>query len=89
MFWERQETYREALLEDPPQLLALGVAGILNLEVAALVDDLLGREGPLGLAPSRLAPPLVDGGDLLGEELVLHAGVHGGAEHVVGGHAGR
>jgi hypothetical protein len=44
--------YLEAVLEDIPQLLALGVAGVLNLEIATLAGDLLGSEGPLGVPPS-------------------------------------
>ena len=81
--------YLEALLENLEQLLALRVAGVLNLEVAAFADNLLGREGPLGVPPSRLTPPPLNLRDLLGEELVLPVKIRGGIQHVVGGHAGR
>jgi len=66
----------------------LSIAGIFNLEVAALVDNLLGREGPLGVPPSWLAPPPLDFLNLFGEKLVLHVGIDGKIDHVTGSHGG-
>jgi len=83
------KTYRKALLEDLPQFLGLLVAGILDLEVATLVDDLLSGEGALGVAPPRIAPPLLDLLNLLREELVLQRGINRGVLHVVGRHCVR
>lgn len=79
----------EAALEDAPQLLRLGVTGVLNLEMAALGNDLLGSEGALRVPPSFAAPPLLDLGHLLGEQLVLPARIHGGISHIAGGHDGQ
>lgn len=82
-------TNSEAVLEDLPELLGLGVAGILDLEVSTLGDDLLSGERALGVPPARVAPPLLDLLDLLGEKLILESGIHGGVVHVVGSHFGR
>ena len=49
----------EPALDDPPQLLALVIAGILDLEVATLGGNLLGGEWPLGMSPPRIRPPLL------------------------------
>lgn len=76
----------EPVLENLPQLLGLGVAGVLNLQVASLGDNLLRGERPLGISPARVGPPALDLRDLLGEELVFHVWVDGGVDHVVGGH---
>ena len=78
--------YLEAVLEDVPQLLGLGGAGILDLEVAALGDNLLGRKGPLGVPPARVGPPGLDLLDLLVEELVLDVRVDSRVAHVLGRH---
>lgn len=86
--WAVSVTYLETVFEDIPQLLALGIAGVLNFEVATLAGNLLGSEGPLGVPPPRIAPPLLDLVDLEGEELVFPVGIHGGIHHVVGGHGG-
>ena len=79
-------THLEALLQNPPQLLRLRIARILNLQIPTLGDNLLGGEGPLGLPPSRVVPPLLDLVHLAGEDFVLGGGVHGRVLHVVGGH---
>jgi hypothetical protein len=81
--------YLETALKDPPQLLGLGVAGILDLQIAPLRDDLLGREGPLCVPPSRVSPPLLNLGNLVGEKAVLQRRVHGRIYHVVGSHRAR
>lgn len=80
--------YLETVLENFPELLGLGIAGIFNLEVAALGDDLLGREGALGVLPAGILPPGLDLSDLLGKEVILDVGVDGRVEHVVCGHDG-
>ena len=82
----RGRAYLETALHDGPELLGLGVAGILNLEVATLGDNLLGGKGTLGVLPARVFPPGLDLGDLLGVEIVLDVRVDGRVDHVVGGH---
>jgi len=81
-------TNLEAVLKNLPQLLGLGVAGVLDLQVSTLGNDLLGGERALGLPPSRVGPPLLDLLDLLLEELIFPCGVHGDVLHVVGSHFG-
>lgn len=45
-------THLEAVLQDIPQLLSLSIAGILNLQMASLGDNLLGGKGTLRVPPS-------------------------------------
>lgn len=72
-------THREPALQDLPQLLAQLVAGVLDLDVSSLRDNLLGGERPLGVSPSRVGPPLLDGLDILLVALLLLVQVrHGG-----------
>ena len=54
-------SHLEVVLNDAPQLLALAVGGVLDLEVATLGDDLLSGIRTLGVPPSRVGPPVLDG----------------------------
>ena len=67
----RSMSCRETTLYDVPQLLALIIAGILYLQVSPLGYNLLRIERPFGMSPSRVLPPLLDGIDVLLEELVF------------------
>lgn len=61
----------EVLLDDLPELLALHVGGVFNLQVSTLGHDLLSSEGTLGVPPSGVLPPSLDGLDLFPVLLVL------------------
>ena len=52
--------YSELLLQVLPKLLRHSIAGVLNGQVASLRSNLLGRERPLGVPPSRIGPPLLE-----------------------------
>jgi len=54
------KTYFESTFKDSPQLLRLGVAWVLNLQVPPLRYNLLGSERSLRISPSRAGPPLLD-----------------------------
>ena len=84
--WAGPNAYLEALLHDVPELLGLGVAGVLNLEVSSLGNDLLSGKGTLGVSPSRILPPGLDLLDLLVEDGVFGVGVDADVVHVVGSH---
>jgi hypothetical protein len=58
-------TYFKSSLEDLPELLALNIRRIVNFQVSALGHDLLGGKGALGVSPSGILPPLLDGIDLV------------------------
>ena len=59
------DPYSELLLQVLPQLLRHDIARVLNGQVASLRSNLLGRERPLGVPPSRIGPPLLELLDLL------------------------
>lgn len=54
------DSYSELLLQVFPQLLRHNIARVLNGQVASLRGNLLGRERPLGVPPSRIGPPLLE-----------------------------
>lgn len=64
-------THGPALLHQTPCLLGQVIAGVVDLEVAALGNNFLGSEGALCESPSRLRPPLLDGLDVVNVLLVL------------------
>lgn len=66
----------ETVLDHAPQLLADLIVGVSNLEIAALLHNLLSSEGPLGVPPPAVLPPGLDS-DNLGLVASLFA-VHGG-----------
>lgn len=70
-------TYCESLLNRLPELLGKVVAGVLDGEVSPLVHNLFGSVCTLGVSPSRVRPPLLDGGNL-GEVLLFFLIGHGG-----------
>lgn len=55
----------EIALQDLPQLLAHSIGRILNLQGTTLGHNLLSSEGPLGVSPSGVLPPLLDGLDIV------------------------
>ena len=61
----KSRSYSKALLQNLPQLLRHGIAGVLDRQVASLRSNLLGGKRPLGEPPSRLRPPLLELLDLL------------------------
>lgn len=71
-------TNLEVLLEDTPELLGLSVRRVLDLQVSTLGHDLLSSEGTLGVPPSRVLPPGLDGLNLLLVLLVLVLEAHCG-----------
>ena len=64
-------THLEPPLEDSPQFLAHSIAWVVNLEAPSLGNNLLGREGPLGVPPSGVRPPFLYGVDVGLVKLVL------------------
>lgn len=58
-------THCEAVLDKFPQLFRLCIAGVFDLDGASLLDDLLSGKWSLGVSPSRVGPPLLDGFDVL------------------------
>lgn len=74
------------MLHNLPELLGLSIARVLNLEVSALGNNLLGGKGTLGVSPSRVLPPGLDLLDLLVEDGVFGVGVDADVVHVVGSH---
>lgn len=82
-------THLEVLLDELPELLALSVGRVFNLQVSTLGDNLLSSEGTLGVPPSGILPPSLDGVDLLPvllvfllEKCLAHIG--GGLEDRIG-----
>ena len=67
---------------------SLSVAGVLNLDRAAIRDDLLGGVGTAGVAPPGVGPPLLHLGDLLVELCLLGVDTHVGKSREVGGDGG-
>ena len=59
-----ERTNLESSLYDLPQLPALIIARILNLEISTLGCNLLSRERPLGVPPSRIRPPFLYRSDI-------------------------
>lgn len=57
--------YLPVLLQDTPQLLRLDTGGVIDGQIAALGDNLLGSEGTLGEAPPGVFPPVLDSLDIL------------------------
>jgi hypothetical protein len=64
-------SYCKLLLQVLPQLLRHGIARVLDGQVASLRSNLLSRERPLGVSPSRIVPPLLELPDLLLVVLIL------------------
>jgi hypothetical protein len=83
---EAATTYRETVLKNVPKLLGLSIAGVVDLQVASLRDNLFCGEGSLGVPPTGITPPCLDLLDLLCEDLVFMVRVHGLVDHVVGRH---
>ena len=54
------DPYSELLLQVLPKFLRHSIAGVLDGQVASLRSNLLGRERPLGVPPSRIGPPLLE-----------------------------
>jgi hypothetical protein len=52
--------YCKPSFNNPPQLLGLHIAGIIDPDVASLLDNLFSGERSLGISPSRIVPPLFD-----------------------------
>lgn len=77
-----RRVYLESALDDFPQLLGLGIAGVCNLQIASLGHNVLSGERPPGVPPPRVGPPLLDLLDLLLELSVL--GVDVGHDVVFG-----
>lgn len=72
-------TNLEVALEDLPELLALDIGRIVDLQVSTLCDDLLGGVGALGVSPAVILPPGLDGLNILLVLLVLvFEETHGG-----------
>ena len=61
----------EPPLEGSPQFLAHSIAWVVNLEAPSLGNNLLSREGPLGVPPSGVRPPFLYGVDVGLVKLVL------------------
>lgn len=61
----------ELVLENVPKLLAHLIIGEYLLDRATLVNDLLGSEGTLCVAPAAVCPPLLYGLDLILELFLL------------------
>ena len=61
---EMIKTYLEPAFKDIPQFLTHSIAWVLNLEVPSFGNNLLGRERPLGVPPSRVRPPFLHGVDV-------------------------
>jgi hypothetical protein len=85
-------TYLETALENIPQLLRHDVAGILDLQRASLRNDILCGKWPLGVSPSRVLPPALDGIDIVGVALVFllqgsHIRRHGSFKGIRGRHS--
>lgn len=68
---EISKTYLESGFEDIPQFLAHSIAWVFNFEGPPLGNDLLSREGPLRVSPSRVRPPFLHGVDVRLIKLVL------------------
>lgn len=64
-------TYLEVGLDETPELLRQGVGRVVNLDSPTLGHNLFGREGTLGVPPSRVVPPGLDLVDLVPVLLVL------------------
>lgn len=64
-------TYLEVTLQDVPELLALSISRILNLQIPTLGHNLFSGKRTLGVAPSRVLPPGLDVVDLLQVLLVF------------------
>lgn len=65
------KTYLEPGFEDIPQFLAHSIAWVFNFKGPSLSNDLLSREGPLRVSPSRVRPPFLHGVDIRLIKLVL------------------
>jgi hypothetical protein len=59
------DPYLKVVLQSVPELLSLDGGRVVDSQVATLGDNLLGREGSLGVSPSRVLPPVLDGLDFL------------------------
>ena len=55
-----EQTDLEPVLDNPPKLLCLNIAGIFNFYVSSLLHDLLRCERSSGVSPPRVRPPLLD-----------------------------
>ena len=64
-------TRLEPVLDNPPQLLGLGVAGIFNLQIAPFCNDFFCSKRPLGVSPPGVAPPFLDSFDIVEVDLVF------------------
>jgi len=68
--------YSESAFNNLPQLLRLHIAGIVDFQVATLLNNLLGGVHPLSVSPSGVSPPSFDSLDLLQELLLFFVYVH-------------
>ena len=64
-------THLKPAFEDPPQLLALSIARIIDLQSASFGDDLLSSKGSPRVSPSGSAPPLSYGLDFCSIGLIF------------------
>ena len=63
--------YLEPGFKDIPQFLAHSIAWVFNFEAPSFGDDLLSRERPLRVSPSRVRPPFLHGVNVRLVKLVL------------------
>jgi hypothetical protein len=67
--------YSESAFNNLPQLLRLHIAGIVDFQIATLLNNLLGGVYPLSISPSRVSPPSFDSLDILQELLLFFVDV--------------